>query len=95
MRINEERELADLQTIKPQEIKLIKFCQGLEAEDRLYNLITEMDPMGWEEAKVIIRRHSADLVKHRPKVSEHVVNSISGASRSPSPSPGQQKKIRQ
>ena len=35
MRINKESELADLERLKPQEIKLMKFCQGLKAEDRL------------------------------------------------------------
>ena len=35
MRIDAEAELADLQSIKPREIKLMKFCQGLK-DDRLY-----------------------------------------------------------
>ena len=83
MRIDKEGELADLETLKPQEIKSMKFCQGLKAEDRLYSLITEMDPRGLEAANVIIRKHiavmalKADLVKHRPRGSGHVVNSIS------------------
>ena len=59
LRIDNEGELADLETLKPQEIKLMKLFQGLKAEDRLYDLITEMDPKGWEQAKVIIRKHTA------------------------------------
>ena len=76
----------------------MKFCQGLKAEDRLYDLITEMDPRGWETAKVIIRKHTAamalktDLVEHRPRGSGYMVNTIPGAPRSPSKSPGQQRK---
>ena len=35
MRIDKEGELADLETLKPQEIKLMRFCQGLKAEDWL------------------------------------------------------------
>ena len=45
MRINAEAELADLQYINPQEIKLINYCQGLKSE-RLYEKITEMDTRG-------------------------------------------------
>ena len=98
MRIDEEGELANLQRLKAQELKLMKFCQGLKAEDRLYDLIIEMDPRGWEDAKVIIRKHTAvmalkaDLVEHRPRGSGHMVNSISGAPRFPSQSPVQQRK---
>ena len=36
----------------------MKFCQGLK-DDRLYEKNTEMDPRGWEEAKTIIRKHTA------------------------------------
>ena len=46
MRIDAEAELADLKSFKPQEIKLMEFCQGLK-DDRLYEKITEMDPRGW------------------------------------------------
>ena len=93
MRIDEEGDLANLKTLKPQEIKLMKFCQGLKSEDQLYDLLMEMDPRGLEETKVIIRRHTgamalkADLVEHRPRGPGHVVNSMSGAHRSPSQSP--------
>ena len=34
MRIDAEGELADLQSIKPQEIKLMKFCQGLKDDKK-------------------------------------------------------------
>ena len=99
MRIDAESELADLETLKPQESKLLKFCQELKSEDQLYEKITEIDPRGWEQAKVITRKHTAamdlkaDLVRHKPRGSGHVVNSISGApTRSPSLSPGQQRR---
>ena len=97
MWIDAEAELADLQSIKPQEIKLMKLCQGLK-DDRLYEKNTQMDPRGWEEAKTIIRKHTvaaslkADL-ENKSGSSGHVVNSISGtASKSPSHSPGQKRR---
>ena len=74
---------ADLQSLKPQEIKFMKFCQGLKSEDRLYEKITEMDPRGWEEEKLIIRKHTAAAslkagLEHRAGGSGHVANRISG-----------------
>ena len=98
MRIDEEAELADLKTLKPQEIKLMELCHGLKSEDRLYDLLMDMDPKGWEEAKLIIRKHTAsmalktDLVEHRPRGQGQVVKNMSGAPRSPSQSPGKQRK---
>ena len=37
MRINEMAELADLDAINAQYLKLMKYCQGLKAEDKLYD----------------------------------------------------------
>ena len=66
------------------------FCQGL----RLYDKITEMETGGWEEAKALIRKHSAatslkaDLEQNTGS-SGHVVNSILGAgNKFPGQSPG-------
>ena len=43
MWIDAEAELADLQSIKPQEIKLMKLCQGLK-DDRLYEKTLRWTP---------------------------------------------------
>ena len=43
MRIDEISELADLDGIKSQYLKL-KYCQGLKQNDRLYNKLMEMEP---------------------------------------------------
>ena len=61
MRIDNEGELVDLETFKPQEIQKTKNFQGLKAEDRLYDLITEMYPREWEQAMVIIRKNTAAM----------------------------------
>ena len=52
MRINEEGELADLESIKAQDVKLMKYCNGLKSEDSLYDLLMDMEPKGWEKAKL-------------------------------------------
>ena len=76
----------------------MKFCQGLKSEDRLYDLLMDMDPKGWEEAKLIIRKHTAsmtlkaDLVEHRPRGQVHVVNNMSVAPTSSSQSPEKKRK---
>ena len=46
LRIDAESDLADLESLKPQEIKLMKFCQGLKSDDILCEKLTEMDPRG-------------------------------------------------
>ena len=58
MIIDAETQLADMQSIKPQEIKLMKLCPVLK-DERLYDKITEMATQGWEEAKALIRKHTA------------------------------------
>ena len=94
MRIDAESDHAYLESIKPQEIKLMKFCQGLKSEDRLYEKITEMDPRGWEGTKVIIRKYTAAAslkadLEHRVGGSGHMVNYILGTpNKSPSMLPG-------
>ena len=42
MRINELSELADLDSIESQNLKIMKHCQGLKPEDKLYDLLVEM-----------------------------------------------------
>ena len=92
MRIDEMAELADLESIKAQDLKLMRYCQGLKAEDKLYDLLTDMEPKGWQQAKQIIRKHTtsqalkADLVEHRPRGQGHVVNNMSGEIGPPSQS---------
>ena len=103
MRINEISELADLDGIKSQDLKLMKYCQGLKQNDRLYDLLMEMEPKSWASAQEIKRKHAknialkADLVEATPKNQGHVVNAMSGGSRNPTPrpssqSPGKQRK---
>ena len=61
-------------------------------------ILMDMEPNGWELAKQIIRKHTAamalkaDLVEHRLRGQGHVVNNMSGVNRSPSQSPGKQRK---
>ena len=97
MIIDAEAELANMQSIKPQEIKLIQFCQGLK-DERLYDKITEAEIWGWEDAKALIRKHTAATFlkvhfEQKTGGSGHVVNSISGSgNKSPSQSPGQRRR---
>ena len=42
-RINQQAELADLENIRAQDLQLMKFCQGLNKTDHLYNTLMEMD----------------------------------------------------
>ena len=46
MRIDEVAELADLESIKAQDLKLMKYCQCVKAEDKLYDLLMDMEPKG-------------------------------------------------
>ena len=97
MMIDAEVELADMQSSKPQKFKFMKFCRGLK-DERLYEKITAMDTRGWEEAKTLIRKHTATAslkadVEHKAGGSGHMVNSISrAASKSPSQSSGQRRR---
>ena len=102
MRINELSDLADLDSIQSQDLKLMKYCQGLKPEDKLHNLVMEMKPKSWARAQEIIRKYAqnmalnADLVKARPKGQGHM-NSMSGGLRNQTPrslslSPGKQRK---
>ena len=64
-------ELADLESIKAQELIVLKYCQGLKPDDRLYDLLIEMEPKGWEQALKVIRKYvksqavKAEMVDHR------------------------------
>ena len=84
MRINEISELADLDSIKSQDLKLMKYCQGLKQDVRFYDLLMEMEPKSWARAQEIIRKHAqsialkADLVEARPKNQGHVMNAMLG-----------------
>ena len=35
--------MADLESIKAQELKFLKYCQGLKQEDKLYDLLMAME----------------------------------------------------
>ena len=98
MRVEQMAELAGLDTIKAEDLKLMKYCQGLKPEDKLYDKLMEMDQKSWLNALLVIRRHAqnmavkADLVDV-PKSKGHVIHSMTGGgSRPSSRSPGQQKK---
>ena len=43
-------ELADLDGIKSQDLKLMKYCQGLKQSDRLYDKLMKMEPKSWARA---------------------------------------------
>ena len=55
-KINQVSELANLEGIKAQDLQLMKFCQGLNKMDRLYDMLMEMDPNYWSRAQEIIRK---------------------------------------
>ena len=73
MRINELAELADLDSISSQDLKLMKYCQGLKPDDKLYDLLMNMEPKSWTKAQEVIRIYAqnmalkADLVEARPE----------------------------
>ena len=103
MRINELSELAELDSIKSQDLKLMKYCQGLKPEDKLHDLLMEMEPKSWARAQEIIKKYAqnmalkADLVEAWPKGQGHVMNSMSGGPRNQTPrsssqSPGKKRK---
>ena len=93
--------MADVDSIQSQDLTLIKYCQGLKPEDKLYDLLMEMEPKSWARAQEIIKKYAqnmalkADLVEARPKGQGHVMNSMSGGPRNQTPryssqSPGKQ-----
>ena len=43
MRLQEAADLADLESIKAQELKFLKYCQGLKTDDKLYDLLMDME----------------------------------------------------
>ena len=85
---NQQAELADLDNIRAQDLQLMKFSQGLNKTDRLYDKLMEMDVRSWAAAKNIIMKYSqsqalkADLVESASRSQGHVVNQMSGSSSS-------------
>ena len=98
MRINELSELADQDFVQSQDIKLIKYCEGPKPEDKLHDLLMDMEPISWARTQEVIRRYAqylalkADLGEARPKGHGHVINSMPVGPRSSSQSPGKQRK---
>ena len=86
MRINELSELADQDFVQSQDIKLIKYCEGPKPEDKLHDLLMDMEPISWARAQEVIRRYAqnlalkADLKETQPKGHIHVINSMQGDS---------------
>ena len=75
-RINQQAKLADLENIRAQEIHLMKFCQGLNKTDRLYEKLMELEVPSWARAQEIIKKHTqsmaqkAVLVDSAPKLGQ-------------------------
>ena len=92
-----EAELADMQSIKLPELKLMKFCQWLKGT-MLYVKITEVETRGWEKAKLFIQKNTAATslkadLEQKSEGSEHLDNSISGdGNKSHGQSPGQRRR---
>ena len=92
-RINQQAELADLENIRAQDLQLMKFCQGLNKADRLYDKIMEMEIHSWTGAQEIIKKHSqsmalkADLIESAPRAQGQVMNQMSGSSGSGASNP--------
>ena len=57
-KINQISEIADLEGIKSQDLKLMKFCQRLKQSDMLYDKLVEMEPKAWARAQEIIRKYA-------------------------------------
>ena len=62
-RINQQAELADLESIQAQEIQLMKFCQGLNKSDRLYDKLMELEVPSWARAQEIIKKHAQGMAQ--------------------------------
>ena len=98
MMVTEIADLTDLESIKAQELIVLKYCQGLKPDDRLYDLLMEMEPKGWEQALKVIRKYvisqavKAEMVDHRLKGQGHVINNNSGETRASIQSPGSHRK---
>ena len=79
----------------------MKFCQGLNKTDRLYEKLIELEVPSWARAQEIIKKHTqsmaqkAVLVDLAPKTAQgQVLNQMSGnrGARPTSRSPGGQRK---
>ena len=60
-RINQQAELAGLENIRAQEIQLMKFCQGLNKSDRLYDKLMELEVPSWAKAQEIKKKHAQSM----------------------------------
>ena len=93
LRIQEQAELGDLEDIRPQELMMMKFCQGFKDQD-LQKKICKMKSRSWEEVKVLIwdyessTKMQSSLVKGKGEKMHHM---LSSGGRSPSPRPGRSK----
>ena len=89
-----------MENIRAQDIQLMKFCQGLNKSDCLYDKLMVMEVPSWARAQKIIKKHSqsmaqkAVLVDSAPKTQGRVLNQMSGSSgtRPTSLSPGGQRR---
>ena len=81
-RLEQAAEMANLEDIQAQELKFLKYCQGLKTDDKLYDLLMEMVNPNWEKALEIIQKHEiAESVKSEigdGKNSKHAYNAVSG-----------------
>ena len=90
--------MADLESIEAQELKFLKYCQGLKKDDKLYDLLMDMENQGWEHTLKVIRKHviaeavKAEIGDGKPKGDRHVVNNMSGETRAACQSPNSSKK---
>ena len=90
-RLQQAAEMADLESIKAQELKFLKYCQGLKPDDKLYDLLMAMDNPNWEKALEFKQKHQiSECVKAEigdGKTTKHALNSVSGDTRAGSQSP--------
>ena len=58
------------------------YWQGLKPEDKLHDLLMDMEPKGWIRDQEVMRRYTqnmalkADMWEHRPKGQSHVINNM-------------------
>ena len=70
----------------------------MKTDDKLSDLLMDMENPGWEQALQVIRKHviseavKAEIGDGKPKGDRHVVNNMSGETQAASQSPGSSKK---
>ena len=85
-RNNQQSELANMEGIKAQDLQLMKYCQGLQKTDRLYDKLMDLEVKKWATAQKLIKKYvqsqalKADLVESAPKNQGHIVMKLSGDS---------------